>query len=241
MAEFNYSNYGSFKNYPGRTKFIISIARRIGIKNRYLRFLDSASKNLPVIEIGCGNGSFIVDLINAGFSDVKGVEPSGTYNYVADPNLISQDFAAPFLDKISASSLGAVVAMDVFEHIPYVDLRDLTKLIRSRLAEDGLLVFRVPNMSSPLALTNYYGDVSHTTPLNEYSIRQLAFEVDMDIVSINAEPFSYPNSLAATLGIVIWPFFYVFFRSINAAFGIRTKVLTPNLVCILKRKGISKL
>ena len=241
MQKFNYSSYGAFKNAPRQPRLIVLLMKLLRIKNRYLRFLLSVPLDLPVVEIGCGNGRLILDLLNEGFIDVKGVEPSESYTFLADKSLISHEFASPYLAKLSESSLGLVVALDVFEHIPYAELVDLIKLIESRLVDGGSLVFRIPNMSSPLALLNFYGDLSHTTALNEYSIPQLIFDSKLYIESINPEPFAFPFSPSTVIGILVWPFFCAFYRIIIAAFGLRIMILTPNLVCVLRKAVTSQI
>jgi SAM-dependent methyltransferase len=235
MPNFDYSDYGAFKNSVTSGTTLISVARKLGLRNRYLRFLKDADKNLPVIELGCGNGAFLRDLLNAGFTNVRGVEPSATYQSLVDPKLIIQDRASPFLNSLPRHSLGAVIALDVLEHISRDELKNLLTLIADRLAQNGLLVFRVPNMASALALTNYFGDLSHVTPLNASSIRQLAYGTGLRIASINPEPFSRPTSVFSLIGILLWPLTYLLQRSMNAAFGIRNSILTPNLICILRR------
>jgi SAM-dependent methyltransferase len=234
MSGFDYSNYGAFKqSHIGTQAFFARAARKLGLRNRYVRFLKLAKKELPVVELGCGTGAFIKALLDEGFRDVKGVEPSATYHEVVDDCYITRDYAAPFLSSIPTSTLGAVVALDVFEHIPLSELQALLALIASRLVAGGFLVFRMPNMSSPLALPNQYGDLSHTTSLNEHSVRQLAFATNFRVASIHSEPFSYPRSISAVLGILIWPAFWLFYRTIMSAFGISDKILTPNMICVL--------
>jgi SAM-dependent methyltransferase len=236
MQKFNYSGYGAFKSVPMQSKFFALLKKKLRFKNRYLSFLVSVPRDLPVVEIGCGNGRFILDLLNEGFKDVKGVEPSQTYTFLADKSLISHEFASPYLSNIRESTLGLVVSLDVFEHIPRAELLDLIKLIESRLVDGGFLVFRIPNMSSPLALVNFYGDLSHTTPLNEFSIPQLIFDTGLYIESIKAEPFYFPVSPKIVIGIIVWPLFCMFYRILFAAFGMKTRILTPNLVCVLRKK-----
>ncbi len=104
-------------------------------------------------------------------------------------------------------------------HIPQDELRKLFALINSRLVSGGLLVFRVPNMASPLALVNYFGDLSHTTPLNEVSVQQLAFGSGLKITRVHPEPFAYPTSAAALIGILIWPLCRRIIGLTLAAFG----------------------
>jgi len=108
-------------------------------------------------------------------------------------------------------------------------------LIYERLMPGGIVVFRVPNMASPVALINYFGDLSHVTPLNEGSIRHLIFDSGLTMCGLYPEPFAYPRSLSTIAGIFLWPIYKFLTDSAMAAFGIHAKVLTPNLVCVLSK------
>jgi SAM-dependent methyltransferase len=237
---YDYGNYGAFKDsYRGSNSGALArIARALGFRNRYLRFLRSAERDKLVLEIGCGNGEFLDQLLLHGFTRVHGVDPSPTFQPVVDPHLITQQYASEYLHKCSPASIGAVVALDVFEHIHAPELRDLLVLIYDRLLPSGVVMFRVPNMASSTALANYFGDLSHRTALTEVSIRQLVFQLGFTLRGIYPEPFAYPRSLATLLGILTWPFYRTFTRLILSAFGIRPPVLTPNLVCVLVKPPV---
>lgn len=234
---YNYDNYGAFKEsaaQPPRSR-IEHIARALGLKNRYLRFLKTAARDKPVLEIGCGNGQFIQEMLNEGFTTVTGVEPSSSYQFLVDPGLIIKEFASDYLENCTASSIGTIVALDVFEHIPIPELRVLLRLIHDRLIPGGIVMFRVPNMASPTAMPLYFGDLSHVTALSEVSIKQFIFDSGFTLCGVHAEPFAYPRSLATLVGVLAWPLYKGLMHAVLAAFGIRSKILTPNLVCILRK------
>lgn len=235
MTQFDYDNYGAFKGQPSRGSASSRLAGALGVKNRYLRFINPAGRHMPLVEVGCGTGQFMRTLLDQGYTDVRGVEPSQSYQTVVDPDLIFRGYANEYLQTCAVSSIGTVLALDVFEHIPAADLKALLSLIHTRLLPGGTVVFRVPNMASPLAMVNYFGDLSHTTALSEISIGQLAFGSGLTVSGVHAEPFSYPRSLATLTGILLWPFYKVAMTCILAAFGIRCRVLTPNLVCVLTK------
>jgi SAM-dependent methyltransferase len=213
------------------------IARRLGLGNRYLRFLKGVPKNGRVFEIGCGNGGFMRELINQGFTQVSGAELSDSYEPVVPKSLIAHGEGGDILRDMPEGWLAAIVAMDVFEHIPADNLAGLLRIAANRLAPDGRIVFRVPNMASPTAMFNYYGDLSHTTPLSEISVRQLVLGTGLRIEALYPEPFAYPRSLASAVGIMLWPLYKAMTRATLAAFGIRAKILTPSMVCVLTRTG----
>lgn len=235
MKNFDYDNYGAFKRSAPLRSRGIRLAHALGLKHRYLRFLKSARRDQPVVELGCGDGQFISTLLAEGFSDVRGVEPSQSYRTVVDHTLIFSGYARDYLETCTIASIGTVLALDVFEHIPASDLRSLLVLIHSRLSPDGKVIFRVPNMASPLAMANYFGDLSHTTALSEIAIRQLVFDSGLTVHAIHSEPFAYPRSLSTLVGILLWPIYKVVMKLVLAAFGIQCNVLTPNLICVLTK------
>lgn len=234
---FDYQDYGAFKS--GSTALAPSglhrLAKALGLGNRYLRFLAKADRDQPVLEIGCGDGSFLLVLGEAGFTRVRGVEPSPSYEERVPPGTIVRCFAQEYLAQAPAASIGTVVALDVFEHIPAADLRQLLGLVYEKLVPGGLLMFRVPNLAGGLGLLNYHGDLSHVIALNEVSLRQLAFGSPFSSVSLHPEPLAYPRSVAAFAGLLLWPLYKVCTQAVMAAFGIRARVLTPNLVCVMTK------
>lgn len=229
----DYGNYGAFKQSRASESWAKGIARRLGIRNRYVRFLDGVPRDGAVLEIGCGDGSFIRELRRRGFQDVRGVELSSSYVGLEDIHIGD---AGAFLATLPEGSLDAIVALDVFEHIPVGDLRNLLILAKSRIRQSGRIIARVPNMGSPLALLNQYGDISHMTALNEVSIHQIAFDADLAVEAIHAEPLSYPGSVRTLLGYILWPAYRLVTRSVLATFGVRQRILTPNLIAVLRTR-----
>lgn len=225
-GSFDYSNYGSWKG--------VGTARnwRPNLPNRYIRFLNGVDRSKPVVELGCADGSFMRAMRRAGFADVRGIDLCPEY---AGCTGVEIGDAREIIDRASDASLGGVVALDVFEHIPQVDLRDLLIACRQKLIPGGQVIFRVPNAGSSLGLINQNGDMSHVNAFNEVSVRQLAFDTGLSVRRVAAEPFAYPRSLAALVGIVLWPVYKGLMRTIFAAYGQRPAVITPNLVCILTR------
>jgi SAM-dependent methyltransferase len=236
---FDYSTYGAFKGTDTATQggSVRRFLQRLGLGNRYLRFLAKASRTLPLVEIGCGDGAFLVVLSRAGFQSLRGVEPSPSYRQVAPAGSIVHCFAGEYLSKIPSASIGTVVALDVFEHIPLDDLRELLTLVADRLVPGGLLMFRVPNMAGALGLYNFYGDFSHTTALNEVSLRQLAFGTSFTQVEIQAEPLAYPRTVLGLAGVLVWLPYRFLNAAVLAAFGIRARILTPNIVCTMTKSS----
>lgn len=230
-ANYDYDSYGAFKESgttrSGRLK---KIARNLGFKNRYLRFLTGIPKDGILIELGCGDGGFMRELRAAGFVDVRGVDLSPSYAGVEHVHIGD---AADYIAGFTIRSIDCIVALDVFEHIPQDQLRHLLRMAGTRLKPGGRVIFRVPNMGSPLALLNQHGDLSHVNAFNEISVRQIAFDTDMDVVAIHAEPLAYPRSPRGLMGMALWPVYRAGTKMVLAAFGVQPQILTPNLVAVL--------
>ncbi|QWD48042.1 class I SAM-dependent methyltransferase [Polynucleobacter paneuropaeus] len=201
-----------------------------------MKYVSEFPKDLLLVEIGCGDGSFLKELLMAGFNKVIGLEPSPSYHSIIDNDLVLREYAQDFFQKIPEASVGGVIAWDVFEHIAYHDIQILLKLIKLALIPNGLLIVRVPNMASPFGMMNFFGDISHVSALNEHAIRQIAFETGMILECVYPEPFSYPKNLMTLMGIIIWPAVNLVMRLSYSAFGIRGRVFTPNAIFILRAK-----
>jgi SAM-dependent methyltransferase len=236
---FDYEDYGAFKGIaaPAQAGSARRLAQRLGLRNRYLKFLEGVSRTQPLVEIGSGDGSFLVTLSDAGFQKLRGIEPSPSYRSVAPAGSIVQGYAQDYFEHASPASIGTVLALDVFEHIPVADLRRLLALIADRLVPGGTLVFRVPNLAGGLGLFNFHGDLSHTTALNEVSLRQLAYGTPFVQVEVRPEPLAYPRTPMGVVGLLLWLPYKYCTMAVLAAFGIKARILTPNLVCIMRKDG----
>lgn len=232
-----FESYGAFKSasalHPGRISSWIE--RVLFLKNRYLRFFRLAQKSEPLVELGCGSGKFLSVLQSAGFADLAGVEPSPSYVDQPSGLSIHRCTAQQYLTATPSRTIGTFVALDVFEHIPAMELRNLLSVMYDRLQPGGIVIFRVPNMSSPFALTNYFGDLTHKTPLNEVSIRQLIFGTEFFVEGMYDEPVARPRSTRMIFGVVLWPIYKQILLTLLSAFNLQSRIVTPNLVCILKK------
>jgi hypothetical protein len=66
--------------------------------------------------------------------------------------------------------------------------------------------------------------------LDQYSRRALGF-------SVHPAPLAYPCSLASLASLLQWALYLAITQAVMAAFGIRARVLTPNLVCVMTKAG----
>lgn len=238
LDQHDYKDYGAFKmaSSGGDSKFKSRLGRLFGIKSRYLRFFKRFSRQERVVEIGCGSGAFLQLLREEKFLDVVGVEPSPSYIKETDcPVHLCR--ADEYLIECPDQSIGLIVMLDVMEHIPISELPRLLDLMKRKLKIGGSIVIRVPNMASPLAMTNFYGDTTHVTPLNLNSIKQLCFSAQLDVISFHSEPYAFPRSLIDVIGCAAYICYRAWHLLVLRAFGIRGVVSTPNIVVLIARRS----
>jgi SAM-dependent methyltransferase len=234
----DYKNYGKYKTFSNSSNNISrglkKIARFFGLKNRYFKFFKVAKTDV-IVELGCGDGSLMLEMQEGGYKHLIGIEPSDSYEYVSSKLSILRTFANDYLASAEKDSIGLILSMDVFEHIPCKDLDQLFILARNALKPKGKMVFRVPNMASPLALPNYYGDITHVTALNQQSIIQLTYKNNFSSINFYSEPFAYPRSPLILLAYFFWFFYKTCTNFSLRAFGIKPQILTPNIVCVITK------
>jgi SAM-dependent methyltransferase len=134
-------------------------------------FLDAA----PVLAVGCGRGEFLELLRDAGV-EASGVDADADMvAYARGEGLdVEQADALEHLAGLAEGSLGGIFLAQVVEHLPPGALFRLLELAHTRLRPGGLLVAETINPLSPLALRNYFADLTHAQPLVPETLAQLA-------------------------------------------------------------------
>ncbi len=92
----------------------------------FIRYLPDAPKDIHLLEIGCGNGTFLDEMYRRGFTNIFGIEPSAQAVAKAGSmqGLIHQGAFAPGL--YPQGHFDVIAAFQVFDHIsrPNEFLRD---------------------------------------------------------------------------------------------------------------------
>ena len=87
---------------------------------------------------------------------------------------VEQADAVEFLGTLEDGSLGGIFCAQVVEHLPPPALVQLLELAAAKLRPDGLFVAETINPLSPLALRNYFADLTHAQPLVPETLKLLA-------------------------------------------------------------------
>ena len=145
------------------------------VRERQRPYVEAFRAQAPVLDVGCGRGEFLSLLRDAGV-EARGVDADADMvAFARGEGLdVEQGDALVYLDAVPDGSLGGVFCAQLVEHLPPRALVQLLSLAVAKLRPGGLLVAETINPLSPLALRNYFADLTHAQPLVPETLELLA-------------------------------------------------------------------
>ena len=146
------------------------------IRARQREYVEDFREAGPVLDLGCGRGEFVALLAEAGIA-ARGVD--------ADADMVAYA-RGEGLDVEQADALATLEALEdgvarrassraqLLEHLPPPALVRLLELAAAKLRPGGVFVAETINPLSPLALRNYFADLTHAQPLVPETLELLA-------------------------------------------------------------------
>jgi hypothetical protein len=180
----SHSHYADWKGWQERPFGECRADEALYFKAEVAKPLGTA--HARILEIGFGNGGFLAWAKSVGY-ECAGIEDN--------PELVDKARRAGFeafanvnelREKRGNPAFDAVVAFDVFEHIPFDRLESLFRDVRNLLPVGGLFVARFPNGDSPYGRAYQHGDPTHVTTLGQGMIRYLARRSRFEVARLKA-------------------------------------------------------
>ena len=169
------------------------------VRERQRPYIDDLRDHGPVLDIGCGRGELLGLLREAGV-DARGIDADADMvAFARGEGLdVEQADAVAYLEALADRSLGAVFMAQVVEHLPPATLARVLELGGAKLRGGGVLIAETINPLSPLALRNYFADLTHAQPLVpetlELLARQAGFaETEIRFLNEPAERLTEPD------------------------------------------------
>ena len=136
------------------------------VRERQRVYLDDFCDAAPVLDVGCGRGELLALLRDAGVES-RGVDADADMVAFARGEGLDVEQAdlLEALGQTNDVSLGGLFAGQVVEHLPPDALARFLELAHAKLRAGGVLVLETINPLSPLALRNYFADLTHAQPL----------------------------------------------------------------------------
>jgi SAM-dependent methyltransferase len=136
------------------------------VRQRQRRYVDVFRSAAPVLDLGCGRGELLMLLREAGVA-ARGVDADADMvAFARGEGLdVEQADVVEALEGVADGTLGGVFAGQLVEHLPPARIARVLELAYAKLRADGLLVLETINPLSPLALRNYFADLTHAQPL----------------------------------------------------------------------------
>jgi O-antigen chain-terminating methyltransferase len=145
------------------------------VKERQRVYVDDFRGAAPVLDVGCGRGE-LLELLRAAGVEARGIDPDADMvAFARGEGLdVEQADAVSYLDSLDDASLGGIFMGQVVEHLPAPMLVRTLELAAAKLRPGGVLVAETINPLSPLALRNYFADLTHAQPLVPDTLALLA-------------------------------------------------------------------
>ena len=148
--------------------------------------LRGVSKEANIFDLGCGSGSLLSALSNAGFTNIAGMDLSEEQVNLAHSLGIESVVKGNGLEYLEncEKQFDVILGMDIIEHFTKDELVELMQKIRNALKPNGLAIFRTPNLDSPMATVFANGDFTHENYLNASSAQQVLLAVGFSTVEV---------------------------------------------------------
>jgi len=135
-------------------------SRRIG--KLLSKYIGSDSK---ILDIGCGYGDKIDELMSLGFTNVSGVEINKTLVGMACDKGLNVVAVDSFDMEQNKERYDVLVMSHIIEHFQYQDLIQFMESYLGCLKQDGLLL-----IATPLMNPSFYDDFDHVKPYTHIGI-----------------------------------------------------------------------
>ena len=152
--------------------------RTESVQERQRVYVDDFRDAAPVLDVGCGRGELLALLKDAeSRRAVSTRTATWSHSRAATGWTSSKQMRSRIWSRSRTARLAGIFMGQVVEHLPPAMLVRTLELAAQKLREGGLLIAETINPLSPLALRNYFADLTHAQPLVPETLAVLARQV----------------------------------------------------------------
>lgn len=210
MTDYRKTLYESYySNHSGETdasKQESHFRQQVRYFTRELVSHFPADRNAKILDLGCGFGSMLMALKNAGYSEIEGIDLSAEQLEMARKfgvENVEQADALEFL-RSASGQYDAISAIDVLEHQTPNEAVEFLSLVKEALKPGGKVIMRVPNLDAPQASVFANADFTHELFLNKSSALQLFRSIGFRQTQIHRSLIFIENPLKELLRKCVW-------------------------------------
>lgn len=203
----------------------------------YFGKLLPKDKNAAILDVGCGDGGFVLWLNSMGYKNVQGIDYSAEQIEVAKNyglNNVQQADALIYLPE-NPDKFELIFSSDVLEHIPKENILEFVECIRVSLKSNGVFIAQTVNAESLLWGRLRHGDFTHEVAFTQTSIRQVLNLAGYDEIRVFPQR-PIIHGLKSIVRYCVWRIFELFFHFYLAVLtGSSAGIFTQNLIVVTKK------
>lgn len=193
-------------------------------------------KDARIVDLGCGLGHFLFFLQRAGYTNISGVDVGREcIDFCRAHGFpVVEEEIITYLQR-EAEPADAFILNDVLEHQTKDMMWRVLEGVRSRLAQRGTLLVKVPNVAHPfLGTDSRYLDITHEVGFNENSLEQvllMAGFTDVHVFGPDIYVTKNPlvNATARALATLLDKLYYALFAFYGRT---ETTIFRKNIIAV---------
>lgn len=200
-----------------------------------------ANKKALILEVGCGHGTLLYYLVQAGYENVSGIDTSEEQVLAAQRlgirNVIKADIAKHLSDW-KDNTLDVIVAFDVIEHFTKDEISNLLDEFYRVLIKGGKLITHQPNSDGPFSNAIRYGDFTHENAFSFQSIAQILLSSGFNLIqSFEDKPIIH--GVKSLIRYILWEYLvrriYVIINIIESGSCDKNAIFTKNFLTVAEK------
>ena len=202
--------------------------------------LSGFEKTARIFDLGCGSGSLLMALKQAGYSQVSGMDLSEEQVKMAHSMGVTEVVLGDAMQYLRDTTEGfdVITGMDIIEHFTKDELVELLQLIQSKLNAGGVAIFRTPNMDAPVASAFALGDFTHENYLNASSAEQVMLSCGFQEVAVLPSTMRVNGIVKEIIRRIAYDWLELILKLqlFATARSTRKVLFAPNLIIVARKK-----